>query len=213
MPTIVRSGRNFRMTASIAPSPAPTSRTRAPCGSSIANRCDSTRIRRLKTKAPWDLLRTALATARDMSDLIAIGPFRAGYIVANQQCSTPDGANISRCCAIIVRQLSFDGHATDAAGSLARRNGSWSRGAGFVGSHLCERLLIDGARHLCRQFLDRRAPQYRAPTRPQALRDGQARRHLPTLRGREVRSGIMDALGLARSQCSRCCWSRDGGRR
>ncbi len=66
-------------------------------------------------------------------------------------------------------------------------------GAGFLGSHLCERLLVRGRqRHLRRQFLHRRAQQYRAPARPQALRADPPRRHLPALcRGRpDLQSGL-----------------------
>ena len=50
-------------------------------------------------------------------------------------------------------------------------------GAGFLGSHLCERLLARGARRpLRRQFLHRHAQQHRAPARPPALRADAPRR-------------------------------------
>ena len=71
-------------------------------------------------------------------------------------------------------------------------------GAGFLGSHLCERLLARGRRRaLRRQLLHRHAQQHRAPARPPALRADAPRRDVPALRRgrRDLQSGLPGLAG------------------
>ena len=92
-------------------------------------------------------------------------------------------------------------------------------GAGFIGSHLCERLLAEGHEVLCvDNFFTGTRQQCRPPAGPPALRVDAARRHVPALRrGRRdlqprlpgvagplpVRSGAdhQDQRASARSTC------------
>ena len=75
-------------------------------------------------------------------------------------------------------------------------------GAGFLGSHLCERLLQEGSDVLCcDNFFTGTQAQHRPPARQPALRAHAPRRHLPALRrgGRDLQPGLP---GLARSTTS-----------
>ena len=56
-------------------------------------------------------------------------------------------------------------------------------GAGFLGSHLCDRLIADGHDVVCvDNFFTGRKAQHRAPDRPSALRADAPRRDVPALR-------------------------------
>ena len=75
-------------------------------------------------------------------------------------------------------------------------------GAGFLGSHLCDRLLADGHDVLCvDNFFTGTQGQHRASARPSALRADAPRRDVPALRRgrRDLQSGLS---GVARSTTS-----------
>ena len=79
-------------------------------------------------------------------------------------------------------------------------------GAGFLGSHLCERLLAQGHEVLCvDNFFTGRQGQHRAPARRPALRADAPRRDLPALRrGRRDLQPRLPGLARSTTSTTRC---------